>query len=75
MVGVGVTGTGVTPPEVGGTEPVGEGSNVVAAAEGVEGVVLQPDIAAEPRMTMAPQPTAVNARGVRTLLRYPVGQP
>jgi hypothetical protein len=60
---------------VGCTEPLAVGANVVAAAAGVDGDE-QADTAAEPRTAMAPKPTAVsNAWGVRTLLRYPPGQP
>ena len=71
-VAVGVAETAL-PLAAGGAEPPTVGANVVAAVNGVDGDV-QPDTAAEPRTAMAPKPIAVsNARGVRTLLRYPAG--
>ena len=75
-VPVGVAGTELTLVGVGWTDAPAVGVNVVADASGGDGDDEQPDTAAEPRMAIAPQPTAVsNARGVRTLVRYPLGQP
>ncbi|HEY1622448.1 MAG TPA: hypothetical protein VGG16_01490 [Streptosporangiaceae bacterium] len=55
-------------------EPLAVGRNVVADDKGCVGDE-QPDTETEPRTTMAPKPTAIrNARGVRTLLRYPAAQ-
>jgi hypothetical protein len=61
---------------VGGTDPPAVATNVVADADGRDGDDEQPDTAATLRTAMAPMPTAVSsARGVRTLFRYPPGQP
>jgi hypothetical protein len=77
--GVTVAGAELPPPDVGGTEPLAEGRNVVADAAGGDDDV-QPASAAEPR-TVAVQPSAVSSarsavplRGLRTLFRYPIGQ-
>jgi hypothetical protein len=74
-VTVGVAGTEALPVGVGWTEPPAVAINVVAAASG-GGDDVQPDTAAVTRTAMAPMPTAVgSARGVRTLFRYPPGEP
>lgn len=67
------------PLDVGGAEPLAEGRNVVADAEGVPDV--QPVTAAEPKTVRVAQPTAVSSArsavplpGMRTFFRYPIGQ-
>jgi hypothetical protein len=64
--------------DVGRTELLTVGANVVADAKAEDCGDEQPDTTARPRMAMAPKPTAVSrARGAipaiggRTLLRYP----
>ena len=70
-VGVGRT---ESPVAAGRTEALAVGRNVVAEDVGVDGGDEQPETAVRPRTATAPQPAAVsNARGVRTLLRYPAG--
>jgi hypothetical protein len=74
-VAVAVAAPELSPRAVAWAELPTVGANVVAAVNGVL-VDVQPDTAAKPRTAIAPKPTAVsNARGVRTLLRYPAGQP
>jgi hypothetical protein len=74
-VTAGVSGTEALPVGVGWTEPPAVATNVVAAASGGADDV-QPDTAAVTRTAMAPMPTAAgSARGVRTLFRYPPGEP
>jgi hypothetical protein len=73
---------GVPSLAVGWTEPFPVGRNAVSDGEGlVGGDAEQAVMAAKPRTTMMPQPTAVRsawsavpAKGVRTLLRYPAGR-
>ena len=80
-VAAGVTRAELPPVGVGRTEllvvgtTLAVGTNVVADASGLDAGDEQADTAARPRTAIAPKPTAVsNARGVRTLLRYPAGQ-
>jgi hypothetical protein len=74
-VAAGVAVPELSPRDVAWAEIPTVGANVVAAVNGVEDGDEQPDTAKKPRTAMAPKPTAVsNARGVRTLLRYPAGQ-
>jgi hypothetical protein len=80
-VAAGVTRAELPPVGVGRTEllvvgtTLAVGTNVVADARGLDAGDEQADTAARPRTAIAPKPTAVsNARGVRTLLRYPAGQ-
>jgi hypothetical protein len=76
-----VAGTELPPLDAGETEPFADGRNVVGDAPGGDDDV-QPQTAAKPRTAMVPQPTAVSSArsavpgmAVRTLFRYPAGQP